>query len=90
MDNGIVMIIVALISTIGGIIVAFIQVMRKENRNDHAEVANKLSELTGIAVRTEQKVDTVKDELQDHLDWHKGETSGATRKRFTKRKTSTD
>jgi len=83
MDNGLVMIIVALIGAVGGVMVALIQVMRRENRNDHAEVAQTLVELTGIAIRTEGKVDTVKEELHDHLDWHKGEARGKVRKRPT-------
>ncbi len=88
MDNGLVMIIVAVIGAVGGVMVALIQVMRRENRNDHAEVAQTLVQLTGIAIRTEGKVDTVKEELHDHLDWHKGEPDGVTRKRPAKRKGS--
>lgn len=81
MDNGVVMVVVALISAVGGVVVALIQVMRKENRNDHAEVAQTLVELTGIAIRTESKVDTVKEELHDHLDWHSEKPNGDTRER---------
>lgn len=47
---------VALIAAVGGIIAALIQSLRKENRDDHAIVADAL-------VRIENKVDT---HIRDH------------------------
>jgi hypothetical protein len=72
MDNGLAMVIVAVVTTVGGIVVAVIHSFRKENRKDHAEVSSGLLSLSLIALRTEQKVDTVKDELHEHLGWHSG------------------
>lgn len=79
MDNGIAMVVVAVITAIGGVVVAMIHSARKENRADHAVVTDNLVRLTQIALRTEGKVDTVKDELHAHLDWHTGEDNGRTR-----------
>lgn len=79
MDNGIAMVVVATITAVGGVVVAMVHAARKENRADHAVVADNLVRLTQIALRTEGKVDTVKEELQEHLDWHKGEDDGRTR-----------
>ena len=50
-------IIVAVIAAVGGILAALVQSMRKENRNDHAVVANSLN-------RIETKLDN---HLDDHL-----------------------
>jgi hypothetical protein len=80
MDNGLAMVVVALVTTVGGIVVAVIHSFRKENRKDHAEVSSGLLSLSLIALRTEQKVDTVKDELHEHLGWHTGGTTDEPRK----------
>ena len=80
MDNGLAMVLVAVVTAIGGVIVALIQGLRRENRDDHAVVQERLSLLSTIAMRTENKVDTVKDELADHLDWHKGDNDGEVRR----------
>jgi len=50
-------IIVASIAAFGGVIAALVQSMRKENRDDHAVVANSLN-------RIEIKLD---DHIDDHL-----------------------
>lgn len=70
MDNEMAMILVAVITTVGGILVALIQSLRKENRDDHAVVQWSLERLAVIAERTEDKVDTVREELEEHLTWH--------------------
>lgn len=70
MDNGLAMVIVAVVTAVGGVIVAVIHSARKENRNDHALVSDSLVRLTDIALRTEDKVDTVAVELHDHLEGH--------------------
>lgn len=87
MANEMAMVVVALITTIGGIVVAVIHSFRKENRKDHAEVASGLVNLSLIALRTEQKVDTVKDELHEHLGWH---TRGTTDESGTGTQRGTD
>jgi len=70
MDNGLAMVVVAVVTAVGGVIVAVIHSARKENRNDHALVSDSLVRLTGIALRTEGKVDTVAVELHNHLEGH--------------------
>ena len=50
-------IIVAYIAAIGGVLAALVQGLRKENRNDHAVVANSLN-------RIETKLDN---HIDDHL-----------------------
>jgi len=50
-------IIVASIAAIGGVLAALVQGLRKENRNDHAVVANSLN-------RIETKLDN---HIDDHL-----------------------
>jgi hypothetical protein len=50
-------IIVAAIAAFGGVLAALVQGLRKENRNDHAVVANSLN-------RIETKLD---DHIDDHL-----------------------
>jgi hypothetical protein len=87
-DNGLAMVAVAVVTAIGGVIVALIQGLRKENREDHAVVQERLSLLSQIAMRTENKVDTVKEELADHLDWHKGGIGGQVRRGTEKRRKS--
>lgn len=82
------MVAVAVVTAVGGIIVALIQGLRKENRADHAVVQERLSLLSQIAMRTENKVDTVKEELADHLDWHKGDSDGEVRRGTQERKTT--
>lgn len=49
-------IVVAVISLIGGVMVALIQTARKENKSDHAQVMN-------AVVRIEGKIDT---HINDH------------------------
>jgi hypothetical protein len=50
-------IVVASIAAIGGVLAALVQGLRKENRNDHAVVANSLN-------RIETKLDN---HIDDHL-----------------------
>jgi hypothetical protein len=50
-------IVVASIAAIGGVLAALVQGLRKENRNDHAVVANSLD-------RIETKLDN---HIDDHL-----------------------
>lgn len=85
MDNGMAMVTVAVITTVGGVMVALIQSMRKENRADHATVQDSLYHLERIALRTEDKVDTVREELEEHLAWHEGEEDGRPGGRDTER-----
>jgi len=56
-------IIVALITTMGTVLVALFNVLRKENRQDHNIVRDKLEELR-------QDVKDVDDKLDGHISWH--------------------
>jgi CHASE1-domain containing sensor protein len=56
-------IIVALITTMGTVLVALFNVLRKENRQDHNIVREKLEELR-------QDVKDVDDKLDGHISWH--------------------
>jgi len=56
-------IIVALITTMGTVLVALFNILRKENRQDHNIVREKLEELR-------QDVKDVDDKLDGHISWH--------------------
>lgn len=56
-------IIVALITTVGTVLVALFNSLRKENRADHNVVRQKLEELR-------QDVKDVDHKLDDHINWH--------------------
>ena len=56
-------IIVAVITAVGGILVAFVNRGRKENKDDHALVMKRLDDLTG-------EVGTLSKITVGHLKWH--------------------
>ena len=85
MDNGLAMVAAAVVAAVGAVVVALIQTLRKENREDHAVVQNSLAVLSRIAIRTENKVDTVKSELEEHLQSHKGDLGGEVGRTVKKR-----
>lgn len=63
-------VVVALITGAFGIVVALIQSARRENRDDHAVVANSLKQIHKDIHRVGQKVDR-------HIEWHaEGGSSG--------------
>ena len=71
MDMGFAAVVVALITTIGGIVVGFMQSFKKEtistrveNRTDHAVVQAQLRML-------HKSVDRVGDRLETHIDGHR-------------------
>ena len=64
-------VIVAVVTAVGGIIVAAIHSFRKENHKDHAAVMSAIDRVSNTMERVEGKVDS-------HLEWHiKGGNSGA-------------
>jgi hypothetical protein len=63
MDSAIAAIIVALITTVGTVMVALFNSLRKENREDHNVVRDKLQEL-------KDDVKHIDDKLDDHISWH--------------------
>lgn len=72
------MVLAALVAAVGGVVVALIQALRKENRQDHDLVTRQLGHLFRIALRTEDKVEKVGNEMRDHLRWHEGGKDGFT------------
>lgn len=63
MDTALASIIVALIGTVGTVIVTVIQRLRKENRDDHATVREALRDL-------HVDIKNVDEKLDNHIDWH--------------------
>jgi len=62
---------VALVTAVGGIIIATIHSFRKENHKDHATVMDALDRVSNTMERVEGKVDS-------HIQWHaQGGNSGA-------------
>lgn len=74
MDQGLAAIVVATITTIGGIIVAMIHSARKENRRDHAVVATSLMRIRMGIEKTRTAIDSVEQKLDRHLADHERET----------------
>jgi len=78
-DNSIAIIIVAVISALGGVLVALIQAARGENRRDHASVAAALTRLHNAMQKANIAVGRVEVKLDRHLlDHEKGDADGAT------------
>ena len=72
------MVLAAFVAAVGGVIVSVIQSLKKENRQDHASVQSALRHIYNVATRTEDKVDSVKSELNKHLSTHKEGNNGKT------------
>ena len=73
MDNS--SIVVAVITTIGGIIAALIMSLKKENREDHALVTEQIRSVHKTVIR-------LGDKLDKHIDWHlEGNNDGKSAKR---------
>ena len=70
MDGGWALILSAVVTTIGGILVTLIAQFRKENRSDHAVVAGMLQHIYKSVGRVEVKVDKVEKKLDDHVSDH--------------------
>lgn len=63
MDSAVAAIIVALITTVGTVMVALFNSLRRENREDHNVVRSKLQEL-------KDDVKDIDNKLDDHISWH--------------------
>jgi hypothetical protein len=63
MDIGYASVIVAIVTTVGTVIVATIQKFRKENRDDHSKVVDAL-------VSLKEDVKDIDKKLDGHIDWH--------------------
>jgi hypothetical protein len=73
MDGGWALILAAVVSAVGAVIVAALQKFRQENSNDHAYVRGMLTMLYGSQRRIETKVDRVDERLTGHLEFHASE-----------------
>ena len=73
MDAGWALILAAVVTAVGGIIVAVLQKFKKENNQDHAYVRGMLTMLYGSQRRIETKVDKVDERLSNHLSFHASE-----------------
>jgi len=62
-DSAIASVIVALIASIGGILIAVIQKSRKENKNDHNMVKECIDLLRDDVKNVDHKLD-------NHMEWH--------------------
>ena len=70
MDGGWAIVVAAVVSTVGGIIVTLLQRARKENARDHEVVQGILRMVHRSQQRTEDKVDKVAEKLADHIEEH--------------------
>ncbi len=72
MDTGLAAVLVGVITAIGGIVVAVIQLigLRNENKADHAVVQGQLSSILNSVFRVDSKVDGVTDRLDKHIQEH--------------------
>ena len=70
MDGGWALILSAVVTTVGGVLVTLIAQFRKENKSDHAVVAGMLQHIYRSVGRVETKVDKVEKKLNDHLGDH--------------------
>lgn len=71
MDGGWALILSAVVTAVGGIVVTAIGLFRKENREDHAVVTGMLQHVFGSVSRVEVKVDKVSEDLKSHIKEHK-------------------
>ncbi len=71
MDGGWALILSAVVTAVGGVIVTVIAQFRKENQEDHAVVTGMLQHVFGSVSRVEVKVDKVSEDLESHIKEHK-------------------
>lgn len=81
MDQGLAAIVVGVITTVGGIIVALIQVFRRENRKDHATVSAALLKIHALSLQTKAEVGKVGLKIDRHLLDHEKENHDIATKR---------
>ena len=77
MDGGWAVVIAAVVSAVGGVMVALIQKFRKENQRDHQVVTGVLRMVYRAQQRTEDKVDKVSDRLIAHIEEHHRDSQDA-------------
>lgn len=72
MDGGWALILSAVVTAVGGVLVTLISLFRKENKSDHAVVAGMLQHIYKSVGRVEAKVDKVDNGLAQHVASHEG------------------
>lgn len=70
MDGGWALILSAVVTAVGTIIVALLSMVRKENKEDHAVVSGLLKMVYNRTVRVEDKIDKVDERLTAHVESH--------------------
>ena len=70
MDGGWALVLSAVVTAVGGIVVTVISQFRKENREDHAVVSGMLQHIYKSEKGVETKVDKVEGKLNDHIKEH--------------------
>lgn len=70
MDAGWAIVLAAVVSAVGGILVALIQKFRKENQKDHDVVMGMLRVVYKSLQRNEMKLDRVDERLNSHIESH--------------------
>ena len=73
MDSGWALVLSAVVTSVGGIIVVLLAQFRKENRDDHDNVMGVLRIMHKGIGRVETKVDKVDSRVTDHLVSHSSE-----------------
>ena len=73
MDGCWALILAAVVTAVGGVIVGVLQQFKRENHDDHAYVRGVLTMLYKSQNRIETKVDKVDERLTRHLDSHASE-----------------
>lgn len=70
MDANWALILAAVVTAVGGIIVAALQKFKSENHNDHQVVLGMLKILHKGQQRVEDKVERLDERLDDHIEFH--------------------
>jgi hypothetical protein len=71
MDGGWALVLSAVVTAVGGIMVTLLAMVRKENKDDHAVVAGMLQHVFKSVGTVETKLDKVSDNLKEHINSHK-------------------
>jgi GTP-binding protein EngB required for normal cell division len=71
MDGGWALVLSAIVTAVGGIMVTLLAMVRKENKDDHAVVAGMLQHVFKSVGTVETKLDKVSDNLKEHINSHK-------------------
>ena len=71
MDGGWALVLSAVVTAVGGIMVTLLAMVRKENKDDHAVVAGMLQHVFKSVGTVEIKLDKVSDSLKEHINSHK-------------------